>query len=346
IPVPDVEFRTHEQDLRIHVGCVAGWVHVSSSENRGSVVLDFDFPHVTGLTGAAVIAAANNSDPLLPDRVWTASTIDRALVSLRLDVTRLTTGRSALFVEEVLSEFPLQTRAHTVEAPPAVGERHARVSPGADAVLGIAGAVAMEVACDGVRYCFPSVISSLERSELECGAFPPWPAPRGVGNMGDAACQDVSYAVGVAAIDNTLLLSSSPAMALDGSLTFAAAAFENGVADLDVTLSDSAGAFSPPRSVTLLVLPVNQPPRFTPETVITGQDLPGIQQLIFARNVSAGAKSEDSEQKLTFEFTFTQPRLFSAAPYAGPNLTVATLPSGEKVGYIRFASSSDAIGTS
>ena len=56
---------------------------VSSSENRGAIVLDFDFPHVTGLSGAAVIAAANNSDPLLFDRVWAASTVDRAFVSLR-----------------------------------------------------------------------------------------------------------------------------------------------------------------------------------------------------------------------------------------------------------------------
>ena len=346
IPVPDVELAMHEQDLRPGVGLVAGWEHVhaggrtmliSASEDRGAVVLEFDFPHVTGLAGAAVLAAANGLDPLLPDRVWVASVVDRALVSLRVDLGLVVQGRSVLLVEAVLSEEPLPLRRHAVPSPPAVGERHARMTAGADAVLGLAGAVALEAPCDGRRYCYPSVVSALERGELECAAFPPWPAPAGAGpHMGNASCQTLSFAVAVAGVDNSRLLSEAPALTLGGELTFAAALFENGAADLAMTITDSGGAVSPATAVTLLVAPVNQAPSFMPQAVVSGQNLPGVQQLLFARNVSAGAAPEDGEQQLSFEFSFTNPQLFSSAPYSGPNLTVATLPSGERVGFVRF----------
>ena len=94
-------------------------------------------------------------------------------------------------------------------------ERHARMTAGADAVLGLAGAVALEAPCDGRRYCYPSVVSALERGELECAAFPPWPAPAGAGpHMGNASCQTLSFAVAVAGVDNSRLLSEAPALTL------------------------------------------------------------------------------------------------------------------------------------
>ena len=120
----------------------------------------------------------------------------------------------------------------------------------------------------------------------------------------------VGFTVTLTGTTDGLTFSTAPAIALNGTLTYTAAANANGTATFSVTLSDSGGITSAPQSFTITVTPVNDAPSFTKgsdQTVAedaTAQTING-----WATNISPGPN--ESGQTVAFVITEnTNPGLF------------------------------------
>ena len=130
--------------------------------------------------------------------------------------------------------------------------------------------------------------------------------------------------------ENTPPSAGTVSLGSDGSFTFTPSHDFNGVTGFTYHLSDGS-LTSAVATVTLDVLPVNDPPSFTAGDVATF-DNAGPQTLAgWAKNVSAGAADEPS-QPLTFEILAnTHPALFAAGPSvdAGGRLNFTLAPNVE-----------------
>jgi VCBS repeat-containing protein len=133
----------------------------------------------------------------------------------------------------------------------------------------------------------------------------------------------VSFNVNVTA--GASLFSVAPAVAANGTLTYALAANQNGSATINVTLTDDGGTpgvpgddlTSAPQTFTITVTPVNDAPAFVKGTdpVNVGEDS-GLTTIAgWATSISAGPTADEAGQALSFNVTGnTNPALFAIAP--------------------------------
>jgi large repetitive protein len=147
--------------------------------------------------------------------------------------------------------------------------------------------------------------------------------------------QSVSFIV---SSDNPALFSAQPAMASDGTLSYTPAADANGAANVTVTAQDDGGTAgggvdtSAPRTFTLTVSPVNDPPSFTAgpnQSVVSllgAQSVPG-----WAAGIGPGPANEVS-QGVTFTVSNDNPGLFAVQPSVAANGTLTYTPALLAVG--------------
>ena len=142
--------------------------------------------------------------------------------------------------------------------------------------------------------------------------------------------------------DSPGLFSTAPSVDSNtGDLSFTTAPHAHGTAHLTVTLDDQSGgthtsaaapltitinAPAPVVPATKPVVPVNQPPSFTPGANLTVATSAGAQVQSWATNISAGAPSE-AGQPLTFIVSETNASLFSVPPSISANGTLSYTPA-------------------
>ncbi|MEM6456879.1 MAG: Ig-like domain-containing protein, partial [Acidobacteriota bacterium] len=150
----------------------------------------------------------------------------------------------------------------------------------------------------------------------------------------DESGQTLSFSV--TANTQPTLFATPPALAADGTLTYAAAPDANGTATITVVLMDSGGVAgggvdtSPPQTFDVAIAAVNDAPSFsvpastTVAATAAPQSIPG-----FAQMISAGPIDE-AGQVLSFAITGnTQPGLFDVAPaIASDGALTFTLAAG------------------
>lgn len=134
---------------------------------------------------------------------------------------------------------------------------------------------------------------------------------------GSESSQTVTFTVST---DNGGLFSAAPAVAADGTLTFAPAANANGVAHVTVVAADNGGSMhgghdtSAAQDFAITVVAVNDAPSFTPGANQTAVSLLGAQTVDdWAKAISAGP-ADESSQTVAFKVTVSNPSLFSAQP--------------------------------
>ncbi len=150
------------------------------------------------------------------------------------------------------------------------------------------------------------------------------------------AGQHVSFA---AADDNAALFTFSgrPSIAPDGTLTFTAAPFASGIARVTVTARDDGGTAnggidsSTTASFTITVVPVNQPPTFTPGGDQTVLEDAGAQSVQWATAIGPGSPAE-SAQTVTLAATNDNPSLFSAQPAVTQTGVITYTPAADAYG--------------
>jgi hypothetical protein len=136
--------------------------------------------------------------------------------------------------------------------------------------------------------------------------------------IGPGPANETSQTVQVQiATDNSALFSSQPALAPDGTLTFAPAPDLSGTANVVVTARDDGGTANggddtTQRSFKIIVRLVNKAPSFTPGANLVVRTAAEFAQT-WATNISAGSPGE-SGQKLTFAVSTDLPDLFTTAP--------------------------------
>lgn len=129
--------------------------------------------------------------------------------------------------------------------------------------------------------------------------------------------------------NNPALFTVAPAISANGTLTYVLAPNANGVATVQVSISDNGGTAnggvntSAPQSFTITAIPVNDVPSF-----VKGNDITVLEDAVpqsvagWATQISAGPANESS-QVLTFNVTGnTNPALFSVAPAISANGTL------------------------
>ncbi|NLG96041.1 MAG: tandem-95 repeat protein [Chloroflexi bacterium] len=138
--------------------------------------------------------------------------------------------------------------------------------------------------------------------------------------------------------DNEDLFAVQPAVASDGTLTFTPAPNQYGQAHISVVLRDDGGTAnggsdtSPATTITVDVLPVNDPPAFTAGPNITIIEDAGLQTRTgWATGITPGP-NEDG-QTVSFEVTGnTNPGLFSIPPAVDANGTLTFQPADNMAG--------------
>jgi len=132
--------------------------------------------------------------------------------------------------------------------------------------------------------------------------------------------------------DNPGLFAVQPAVAVDGTLTYAPAADAYGVAGVTVTATDDGGTTgggidtSAPASFTITVSPVNDAPSFS----LGGSQLVlsalGAQKISgFVSKITCGPPNESS-QRASLVVTTDKPRLFLVPPAISPDGTLTYTP--------------------
>src|SRR5262249_55228172 len=134
------------------------------------------------------------------------------------------------------------------------------------------------------------------------------------------------------------LFAMQPSISPTGTLTYQAAQFANGTAHITVALHDDAGTAhggvdtSSSITFTINILPVNQPPSFTPPgtdqtiTADTGPNLVTYTVPGWATNISPGPANQAS-QTLTFLVSNDNNGLFAGQPAIAPDGTLTYTPA-------------------
>ena len=172
-------------------------------------------------------------------------------------------------------------------------------------------------------------------------AVPTFAGGRDVVVLEDAAPVSLAWAHDVAAssrvrfttaTDAPGLFASGPSVAPDGTLSFAVAKDANGSANVSVTAVDGA-ASSMAHSFRISILPVNDPPTFTPGGDVSAVSGSGPQSVAWATGVSAGAPNE-ATQSVTFSVSAADPSLFTAGgrPAVEPDGTLTFDPAPSAAG--------------
>ncbi len=143
------------------------------------------------------------------------------------------------------------------------------------------------------------------------------------------SAQSVAFVVHA---DNSGLFSAQPAIAPDGTLTYAPAPNANGSASVTVTAHDDGGTAnggsdtSTPHTFTITVTPVNDAPSFVPGGNQTAVSLLGAQTVSgWATGISPGP-ADESGQSVTFAVTADKPALFATQPAIAPDGTLTYKP--------------------
>jgi hypothetical protein len=128
------------------------------------------------------------------------------------------------------------------------------------------------------------------------------------------AAQTVQVQVGN---DNSALFSSPPALAADGTLTFAPSPDRSGTANVVITARDDGGTANggddtTQRSFTITVRLVNRVPTFVPGSNLVVRAAADFAQS-WATDISPGSAAENG-QTLTFSVATDRPDLFTTAP--------------------------------
>ena len=165
-------------------------------------------------------------------------------------------------------------------------------------------------------------------------SVPGWASSISPGPAGESA-QSVTFVV---SNDSPGLFTAQPAVAPDGTLSYAPAGDAYGVATVTVTVQDDGGTAnggvdtSAPATFTVTVSPVNDAPSFTAgpdQTTISllgAQTVPG-----WATGISAGPANE-SAQSVSFIVTVDNPGLFSVQPAVASDGTLTYTPGLLAVG--------------
>ena len=131
----------------------------------------------------------------------------------------------------------------------------------------------------------------------------------------------------VTSTDTASLFTAAPSVAPDGTLTFSDAKDAYGMANVAVTGVDDSGS-SATRTLRITILPVNDPPTFTPGGDVSVNEGSGPQSIPWAGNVSPGPANE-SAQKVSFTMTSSAPSLFAPGgqPVIGADGTLSFTPA-------------------
>jgi hypothetical protein len=130
---------------------------------------------------------------------------------------------------------------------------------------------------------------------------------------------------------NPGLFAAGPSVAADGTLTFTPAANAYGSATVTVTARDDGGTAnggddSTSASLTVTVLPVNDPPSFSSGGGQTAVSLLGAQSIAgWAGGISPGPANESS-QTVSFVVATDKPNLFTVQPVVSPDGTLTFTP--------------------
>jgi hypothetical protein len=142
--------------------------------------------------------------------------------------------------------------------------------------------------------------------------------------------QNVSFTAGA---DIPALFSVQPAIAANGTLTYAPAADANGLATITVTALDDGGTAnggsdsSAPMTFTITITAVNDAPTFTAgsdQSVVSllgAQTVPG-----WATGITPGP-ADESSQNVTFNVSSTNGGLFAVQPAIAPDGTLTYTPN-------------------
>jgi fibronectin-binding autotransporter adhesin len=126
----------------------------------------------------------------------------------------------------------------------------------------------------------PSFTVGLDQTVLEDAGpqtVPNWATGLSTGPV-DEAGQTLAFVI--TANTNAAMFSAGPAVASDGTLTYTPAANANGSATITLRITDNGGTAnggvnqSATQSFTINVTPVNDQPIATPQSVVTGEDIP------------------------------------------------------------------------
>jgi hypothetical protein len=138
--------------------------------------------------------------------------------------------------------------------------------------------------------------------------------------------------------DNPSLFSTAPAVAPNGTLTYASASDANGTAHVTVYAVDDGGTSngghdtSSTQSFSINVTAVNDAPTFTPGANQTAVSLLGAQTVNdWAKAISCGP-SDESSQTMTFTVTVSNPALFAVQPQISPSGRLTYTPKALALG--------------
>ena len=143
--------------------------------------------------------------------------------------------------------------------------------------------------------------------------------------------QTAGLAFVITSNNRTNLFSTQPAVSPDGTLTFTLAQDQNGLATINVILTDQGGVErggvdqSPEQTFTIDVTPVNDPPSFTkgPDQAVPEQSVPPLHTVAgWATSISPGPLNE-STQTVAFVVTNDFPDMFQEQPQVEPNGTLS-----------------------
>jgi large repetitive protein len=161
-----------------------------------------------------------------------------------------------------------------------------------------------------------------------------WASAISPGPAGESV-QIVTFAVST---DNAALFAVQPAVASDGTLTYAPAGDAYGVATVTVTALDDGGTAnggidsSAPVAFSVTVSPVNDAPGFTAGADQLAISLLGAQSVAgWATGISPGPANE-SAQTVSFSVTVDNPGLFSVQPTVASDGTLTYTPGLLAVG--------------
>ncbi|HEX8169722.1 MAG TPA: Ig-like domain-containing protein [Thermoanaerobaculia bacterium] len=152
----------------------------------------------------------------------------------------------------------------------------------------------------------------------------------------DEASQTLTFTV--VSNSNPSLFSTAPAVAADGTLTYAVAANAFGSATIGVRLSDSGGTAnggvdnSAVYTFTITVDPVNDAPSFTAGGDVTVNEDSGAYSAAWASAISAGPS--ESGQTLNFVVSNSNNSLFSAQPAISASGVLTFTPAPNKFGVV------------
>ena len=326
-PVRDAEAERRSQALRlISPGAIrATTANLGSklllimiTKQSGSIFYDFKFEQISGLSSPTAIVASSGTNPT----IYVASGQDSGLAIANLIPS----------LDDVGNKLNLTYRKTIFDLPEA-----ATISTLGANIIGLAGALRLHI-----RDRYLVVRSGLPADERRCTEHQIWALGEEAYTLAGKSwypCQEVSFTLTTMNMTNPALFEEFPRISDNGTLHFKTAAQQHGQAVFEVQLNDD-GLYSvwtmyadllnyPPgdpdeldllarlsqgrdQSVAIQfildVAPVNDAPTFDAELITLTQNSGVNKSIIFARNVSAGAKNEN-DQHVRFEYLFDWDRV-------------------------------------